>query len=254
MDAPDFGRTAEDYATHRAGFPPSLFAHLRALGLGLPGQRAVDLGSGTGSLARGLATQGCRVVAVDVAAPLLEQATRLAAEQGTTLEVRVARAEDTGLPTGEADVVTAGQCWHWFDRPAAAREALRLLRPAGSVVIAHFDWLPLAGNVVEATEALIRRHNPDWTMGGGTGIYPAWPRDLAEAGFGGITTSSWDEAVPYSPESWRGRIRASAGVGATLSPAEVDAFDGELEALLARDFPGPVLAVPHRVFVVCGRA
>ena len=43
---------------------------------------------------------------------------------------------------------------------SAALEARRLLAPSGRLVIAHFDWLPLPGNVVEATEALIKAHNP----------------------------------------------------------------------------------------------
>jgi ubiquinone/menaquinone biosynthesis C-methylase UbiE len=37
-----------------------------------------------------------------------------------------ARAEDTGLLSASFDIVTAGTCWHWFNRPAAARES----RPA----------------------------------------------------------------------------------------------------------------------------
>lgn len=149
--------------------------------------------------------------------------------------------------------MTAGQCWHWFDRPAAAREVWRLLRPGGAVVIAHFDWLPLAGNVVEATEALIREHNPAWAMGGGTGIYPLWLRDLGEGGFREIESFSYDEAVDYAPEAWRGRIRASAGVGASLSPDAVESFDGALAEALARSHAGSTLEIPHRVFVVVGR-
>lgn len=253
MSTPDFGRTAGDYATHRAGFPPSLFARLQHLGLGVAGQAVVDLGSGTGSLARGFAARGCRVVAVDISAPLLDEAQRLAGDQGVPLEVRVARAEDTGLPAGAADVVTAGQCWHWFDRPAATREACRLLRPDGAVVIAHFDWVPLRGNVVEATEALIQEHNPAWAMGGGTGLYPQWLRDLGEGGLRELQSFSYDEAVDYTPEAWRGRIRASAGVGASLAPGAVGAFDRALAEVLARCHPGLVLSIPHRVFAVVGR-
>ena len=57
----DFGRTAEDYARHRAGFPEQLFERLTARGIGCAGQRVLDLGSGTGSLARGFARRGaCR--------------------------------------------------------------------------------------------------------------------------------------------------------------------------------------------------
>ena len=66
-----------------------------------------------------------------------------------------ARAEQTDLPDASFDVVTAGQCWHWFDRPKAAQEVRRLLVSKGWLVIAHFDWIPLPGNVVEATEKLI---------------------------------------------------------------------------------------------------
>ena len=40
----DFGKTATDYANYRVGFPASFFARLFDLGIGLAGQRAVDLG------------------------------------------------------------------------------------------------------------------------------------------------------------------------------------------------------------------
>jgi hypothetical protein len=121
------------------------------------------------------------------------------------------------------------------------------------MLIAHFDWIPLAGNVVRATEELIEAHNPSWKLGNLYGIHPRWLRDLGEAGFCDIETFSYDVDVPYSPEAWRGRIRASAGVGASLSADEVSRFDRELAALLAERFPSASLSVPHRVFVVAAR-
>ena len=151
-------------------------------------------------------------------------------------------------------MVSAGQCWHWFDRPRAAAELGRLLKPGGSALIAHFDWIPLAGNLVFATERLIENHNPEWDMGGGCGLYPEWLRDLGEAGFEAIESFSRDVEVVYSPTDWRGRIRASAGIGGSLSPAAVTAFDSELGELLARDFAGDRLSVPHRCFAVTAHA
>jgi hypothetical protein len=74
------------------------------------------------------------------------------------------------------------------------------------------------------------------------------------AGFSRLETFSFDLDVPYSHEAWRGRIRASAGVGASLSPDGVAAFDGELQALLAEKFPQEPLAVLHRVFAAIGKA
>lgn len=252
--APDFGLAAEDYARHRAGFPASFFERMAALGVGQPGQRLIDLGTGTGTLARGFARRGCRVLAIDPSAPMLEQARALDAAEAISVEYRLGRAEDTGLPGGSAEVVTAGQCWHWFDAPRAAAEVARILRDDGLLVVAHFDWLPLAGNLVEATEALIVAHNPAWTLGGHVGIHPLCMRPLGEAGFRDLQSFSYDVAVPYTPEGWRGRIRASAGVGASLPPDRVAAFDAALAELLAARFPGEVLAVPHRVFAVLARA
>jgi SAM-dependent methyltransferase len=251
--AVDFAATAEDYRRHRAGFPASFFDRLAAHGIGHAGQWVVDLGTGTGTLARGFARRGCRVIGLDSAAPMLAQAREIDRTAGIEIDYREARAEDTGLPEGSADVVAAGQCWHWFDRRAAAREAARVLRTNGRMLIAHFDWIPLPGNLARATEELIEAHNPSWRLGNLDGIHPRWLRDLGEAGFRGIETFSYDVDVPYTSEAWRGRIRASAGVGASLPVSEVTRFDRELAALLADRFPSATLLVPHRVFAVIAR-
>jgi hypothetical protein len=122
------------------------------------------------------------------------------------------------------------------------------------VVIAHFDWIPLTDNVVEATEQLILTHNPGWRGAGGNGVYPRWLHDLGQVGFHGLETFSYDVFVPYSHEDWRGRIRASAGVGASLAPDQVAVFDRDLASLLQARFPQPILQVHHRVWALAGRA
>jgi len=250
---PDFGRTATDYARHRAGFPSELIERLAALGVARPGARVVDLGTGAGSLARLFAERGCEVTGVDIAAPLLEQARRLDREAGVRSRYVQARAEQTGLPSGAFDVACAGQCWHWFDRPAAAREVARLLTPGGSVVIAHFDWLPLAGNVVSATEQLILRHTPEWPFAGRAGLYPQWLTDLQDARFTCIETFSFDVDVLYSHEAWVGRVRASAPVAGTLQAGAVARCSHELHRLLLERFSDDPLVVPHRVWAVTAR-
>jgi SAM-dependent methyltransferase len=251
----DFGKAAGDYARHRAGFPPELFDRLaKGFGIGLPGQRALDLGTGTGTIARQLALRGVETTGLDLSLPLMAQARELDAVAGATVNYVEGRAEGTGLPATSFDVVTAGQCWHWFDAPKAVAEVRRLLKPGGALVICSFDWLPLPGNVVEATERLIVAHNPLWTLGGGLGIHPRYTLDVATAGFRSIETFSFDEDTPYAHEAWRGRIRASAGIAASLSPERVEAFDSELAALLARDFPADPLAVAHRTWALVCRA
>ena len=70
------------------------------------------------------------------------------------------------------------------------------------------------------------------------------------AGFEDVETFSYDADVPYSHEAWRGRIRASAGIAASLPPEEVARFDAEHAALLAERFPADPLVTPHRVFAL----
>jgi SAM-dependent methyltransferase len=258
----DFGRTALDYATHRAGFPDLLFDRLATLDLQIDDAAVVDLGTGTGALARGFARRGAKAIGVDTARPMLEQARRLDAAEGLAIDYRLGRAEETGLPSGAFDIVAAGQCWHWFDRPRATTEAFRLLAQARHLVIAYLDWLPLPDSVVEATEKLILKHNPAWQMAGGSGVHPEYLADLSGGGFIGIQTFSFDLIIPYTHEAWRGRIRASAGVAASLVEDAVARFDHEHAAMLKSRFQIEPLQVPHRVwaavatksYIKCGHA
>lgn len=244
---PRWSRTARDYARHRAGFPASFYARVEPL----LGPRVLDVGTGTGTVARALARRGHAVTAIDVAAGQLAEAVRLANEADLAIDFRRVPAEHTGLEARSFDVAIAAQCWHWLDRPKAALEMRRLLRPGGRLLLAHLDWIPRAGNVVEASVALVRAHRrvelPHLERVSLDGLYGPWLEDLHAAGFERVESFSFDVAIAYTAESWRGRMRASAHVGATLDDAGVARFDADLaEALTAY---GDAFPVPHRVFV-----
>jgi SAM-dependent methyltransferase/predicted GNAT family N-acyltransferase len=245
----DFGRQATDYDQHRPGFPPSFFAALSDRGYALPTQRALDLGTGTGSVAIGLAGMGLEVTGLDLSPDLLEVARTRAA--GLPASFVVGRAEHTGLTERSSDLITAGQCWWWFDSDQAIAECRRLLVPGGRLLIASFSYLPLPGSVAGRTEALILEHNPGWPMAGWRGVHPEHVKALDVGGFVDVESFSYTEAVAFTHEGWRGRIRTCNGVGSALEPDQIDAFDQDLAALLASEFPGGI-SVLHRVFVATG--
>ena len=248
----DYGLAAEDYAAHRQGFPAEFFARLQAMRVGIAGQRLLDLGTGTGLLAREFARRGCLVTGVDFSARLLDVAVRAnAGEVVRPAYVRV-RAEATRLPAASFDVVAAATSWHLFHRPAAAREARRVLRPGGRLVIAHLDWHTAPGTVASATLRLMQRYGPS-AVSPSTFVYPDWTQDLSAAGFRSWEVFGFTVALQYTPLAWRGRVRASQRGAPAMGKLELDRFDMSLGRILSRQFPGPLLSVDHRVFALVAR-
>jgi SAM-dependent methyltransferase len=117
-----------------------------AAGTPLDRPDVVDLGAGTGLSAVIWAGTSRQVTAVEPSAAMRRLAERRIAEDtagsATRFTVLAATAEDTGLPDGCADVVTASQAMHWFDPGRALPEIARLLRPGGVLAAYDCDWPP----------------------------------------------------------------------------------------------------------------
>jgi ubiquinone/menaquinone biosynthesis C-methylase UbiE len=96
----------------------------------------LDLGGGTGDLAKGLAQNlGCRVVIVDPTPQMLKRAPShplLTAVRGA--------AEDIRFPDGYFDALLCSDAFHHFrDWELAAKEMARVVRPGGAVLVLEFD-------------------------------------------------------------------------------------------------------------------
>ncbi len=249
----DFGRTAADYEGFRPGFPDSFFDRVAAAEWIEPGQRVLDLGTGTGSLALGFSDRGLIATGLDIAPELLAVACETAAARDLPAQFVEGRAEVTEQPDDSFELVTAGQCWWWFDEADAIEEVRRVLVPGGRLVIASFSYQAFGENVAERTEALVLEHNPGWTKAGWTGVHPEQVQALDLGGFTNVESFSYTIDVPFTHEAWRGRVRTCNGVGSSLNPDQVERFDADLTRMLADEFPGE-LAVVHRVFATSGVA
>jgi SAM-dependent methyltransferase len=241
----DWGKTSTDYAAHRPGPPERFYRMLGELGIGLRGQAMLDLGTGTGLLARRFAAQGAVVAGIDIAENQIATARALAASDRVEVDFRVSSAEATPFPDKSFDVITASQCWLYFDPDRAGEEVKRLLRPGGVLVTTHFSWLPRFDPIARASEQLVRKYNPAWSAFDWSGDIPAVPE--WSVGRFSVAGMFWfDEAVPFTRADWQGRIRACRGVGATMDATAISAFDREHGELLST-IAGDTFTIQHRI-------
>jgi SAM-dependent methyltransferase len=149
--AESFGTDPERYHRTRPRYPA---AFVRELVDELPGREVLDVGVGTGIVARQLQTAGCRVLGVDVDERMAESARRRG------FEVEVAPFE-TWDPAGRTfDAVVAGQTWHWVDPVAGTTKAVEVLRPGGRLAVFWNAGDP-PPELTEAFAAVYRRLLPD---------------------------------------------------------------------------------------------
>jgi SAM-dependent methyltransferase len=243
----DFGKTSADYARFRDIYPASMYEKLVMFGIGLEGQRVLDLGSGTAILPLNMAAYGAHYTATDLSENQIALGRQLAAERGISgIDFRVCPAEETGFEDDSFDAVTAVQCFPYFDAERAAEEIRRVLKPRGRFCKIIMDWKPLEDEAIAEMEALVKQYNPAWS---GCGFdkyrfaYPAW----AEGRFEIETVHSYDADLCFSREAWIGRIKSCRGIGASLPREQVDAFEREYRDLLqGRDEP---LNLKHQIHI-----
>lgn len=250
----DWGKASPEYARYRDIYPPTFFEPLVSRGLFAAGRQVLDLGTGTGAVPRLLAAQGCgaRFTGVDASPGQIEEARALAAAAGLDIDFRVCPAEAIDFPENTFDAATACQCYVYFDEAALLPRLVHQLKPGGFLAVMTLMWLPFEDPIAGATEALVRRFNPDWT-GHSWQRRPFAPSPAQLETFTVEDYFSFDVAVPFTRESWNGRILACRGVGPSLPPHETAAFSQEHLALLEKEAP-PHFEVKHQAIIGLLRA
>jgi SAM-dependent methyltransferase len=129
-----FSDRVENYVRYRPGYPPQVLDLMRSK-CGLTATHAIaDIASGTGLFTRMLLENGNPVFAVEPNAEMREGGQKMLATYPNLTSVSGA-AENTTLPTASVDFITSAQAAHWFDRPRARQEFVRILKPCGWCVL-----------------------------------------------------------------------------------------------------------------------
>ena len=227
----DWGKTSEYYAKFRDIYPDVFYRKVAERGLCVSGQRVLDLGTGTGVLARNMYKYGAKWTGLDISPEQIVQAKRLASEAGMDIDFKAVSAENLDYSSESFDVLTACQCFWYFDHAKVAPEFSRILKSDGRLVILYMEWLPFEDVIAGKSEELIHKYNPKWS-GGGETRHPIHIPDVMFDYFELEDHEEYDVKVPFTRESWHGRIIASRGVGASLSAIDLANWDKEHRAFL----------------------
>lgn len=230
----DWGKTSKDYAKYRDIYPQEFYDYILNLGLCKDGQQVLDLGTGTGVLPRSMYKYGAHWTASDIAENQIAQAKELAAEAGMDITFFASKAEDVDFPENTFDVITACQCIWYFDNDVTPAHFAKMLKPGGKFLILYMGWLPYEDEVAGKSEEIIRRLNPTWTAYGDT-VHPVWVPDQYLEYFDLLSREEFRVDIPFTRESWHGRMRACRGVGASMSPENLAAWDVEHRQMLEKE-------------------
>ena len=227
----DWGRTSKEYAKYRDIYPEEFYQKIVDRGLCIKGQKVLDLGTGTGVLPRNMYRFGADWVGTDISPEQIEQARRMSEEGGMEIDFQAVSAEQINYPKNSFDVITACQCFWYFDHPKVMPVFADLLKEDGRLLILYMAWLPYEDKIAGMSEDLALKYSPNWS-GAHETRHPISIPDVAYDFFELEDHEEYDLMVPFTRESWHGRMKACRGIGASLSPEEIAKWDVEHRALL----------------------
>jgi SAM-dependent methyltransferase len=227
------------YDDARPPWPPTVEDFLRSIAPRGGWEIAIDLAAGTGRLTEYVAAVSAAVIAVEPSAAMRA----VLAARVPAARAIAGSAEAIPVPDGSADLVVAGNAFHWFDPDLAAAEIERVLRPNGvAAALWHLsEWPEWFG---ELSSRLADYRNPESDAAGERAASGGWRRGL-EARFGSLTTTEIATHEPVWSHQAFTEFMGSASYIATLQAPRRDEALAIIGDFLA-DKPQSI-SVPHRV-------
>lgn len=236
----DFGKTSKNYGKYRDIYPDELFDKLYSIGVGTEGSNWLDLGTGTGVIPRGMAKYGANITAVDISENQIREALKLS-DGMSNIKYEVIGAEDLNYPKHSFDAITACQCFWYFDPNILVPKIKSMLKPGGIFLKVYMSYRkeePITGD----SNRLVKSINNSW-HGASSAL-----KDLTTHYFENPQMETMIVDLPFTRETWHGRMLASRGVMASMSDEEIKRFDQEHWAMLMEKYPEE-FTVQHKIFL-----
>ncbi|MDE6780093.1 MAG: class I SAM-dependent methyltransferase [Ruminococcus sp.] len=230
----DWGRTSDDYAKYRDIYPQEFYDKIIQRGLCTAGQKVLDVGTGTGVLPRNMHRYGAKWTGTDISENQTAAAKKLSV--GMDIDYYTAPTEKLDFPDNSFDVITACQCFWYFDHEKTVKNFYRMLKPNGHILVLYMAWLPYEDKIAGESEKLILKYNPHWS-GAGETVHPIFIPDCYREYFSITYHEEYPLKVRFTRESWNGRLKACRGIGASLSETEINTWEQEHKKLLSEITP-----------------
>lgn len=227
----DWGKVSADYAKFRDIYPKEFYEKIISRGLCINGQKVLDLGTGTGVLPRNMYGFGAKWTGSDISEEQIKQAKKLS--EGMDIEYFASATEDVCFPENTFDVITACQCFWYFNHEKTSPMLHKMLKKDGKLLLLYMAWLPFEDEIAFESEKLVLKYSPKWTGAGETVHAIAIP-DCYKEYFELVYHEEYPLNVHFTRESWNGRMKACRGVGASLSPEEIERWESEHRRMLEK--------------------
>lgn len=242
----DWGLASADYAKYRDIYPNEFYNKIVDLGYCKDGQHVLDLATGTGVLPRNMYKYGAEWIGTDISENQIKYARELS--RGLDINYIISSAENLDFSENSFDVITACQCFMYFNQSVLFPKAYKWLKPNGHFLIMFMAWLPLESELAMESEKLVLKYNPSWS-GRGMIRYEVTAPEMSKSLFDVANTVSFDIDLPFTRETWHGRIKACRGIGASnLNTEEILNWEEEHKKLLSR-YPEH-FTIPHYVTIL----
>lgn len=232
----DFGKTSSNYAKYRDIYPQIFYEKIVKRNLCTSGQKILDLGTGTGVLPRNMYRYGAEWTGTDISENQITEAKCLTAKSNMNIDFRVIAAENIDFPDDYFDVVTACQCFWYFDHKKLMPKLSKMLKQNGRLLILYMAWLPFEDKIAGASEELVLKYSPNWS-GAEETKKPIQIPEIVYNYFELVEHEEYTITVPFTRESWHGRMLSCRGIGASLSEVELKQWDKEHKKLLSQIAP-----------------
>lgn len=235
----DFGKTSVEYAKYRNIYPKELYEKLYFIGVGKQGTNWLDLGTGTGEIPRGLASKGANIIATDISNEQIQQAKFMSTDY-TNISYEICSAEDIDYPESMFDVITACQCFWYFDPNVIVPKIKKMIKPNCLFLKLYMSYLK-EDEIASQSHSLVKELNPNW-VGGSPAV-----QDLKTHYFDNPQMESFIIDLPFTKESWHGRIKACRGVLASMDSDTFNIFEKKHLKIIS-NLPNEFI-VKHKVFL-----